>query len=90
MAILAGVFGVTLMIFESGLHVDFQMLRKVGLKATAVVHTYLPSRVPINTCILNGVVRLSSCIALCTAVAPSHAVPLLPAGTYTWERLPDT
>jgi Kef-type K+ transport system membrane component KefB len=41
---LAGVFGVTLMIFESGLHVDFVMLRKVGLRASvvAVLGTFLP------------------------------------------------
>jgi Kef-type K+ transport system membrane component KefB len=41
---LAGLFGVTLMIFESGLHVDFVMLKKVGLRATAVaiVGTLLP------------------------------------------------
>ena len=41
---LAGVFGVTLMIFESGLHVDFAMLQKVGLRASvvAVLGTFLP------------------------------------------------
>ena len=41
---LAGVFGVTLMIFESGLHVDFAMLRKVGGRASvvAVLGTFLP------------------------------------------------
>eukprot|EP01047_Picozoa_sp_COSAG01_P001301 COSAG01_NODE_28_length_36622_cov_14.695751_30_plen_963_part_00 len=41
---LAGVFGVTLMIFESGLHVDFAMLRKVGAKASlvAVLGTFGP------------------------------------------------
>ena len=41
---LAGVFGVTLMIFESGLHVDFDMLKKVGLRATgaALLGTFLP------------------------------------------------
>ena len=35
---------VTLMIFESGLHVDFAMLRKVGLRASvvAVLGTFLP------------------------------------------------
>jgi len=41
---LAGVFGVTLMIFESGLHVDFTMLKKVGVRASvvAVLGTFLP------------------------------------------------
>ena len=41
---LAGVFGVTLMIFESGLHVDFDMRKKVGLRATgvALLGTFLP------------------------------------------------
>jgi predicted Kef-type K+ transport protein len=41
---LAGVFGVTLMIFESGLHVDFAMLQKVGMRASvvAVLGTFLP------------------------------------------------
>ena len=41
---LAGVFGVTLMIFESGLHVDFAMLQKVGARASvvAVLGTFLP------------------------------------------------
>jgi len=41
---LAGVFGVTLMIFESGMHLDFEMLKTVGPKATvvAVLGTFLP------------------------------------------------
>eukprot|EP00966_Prymnesium_polylepis_P301349 6962752-Prymnesium_polylepis.1 len=41
---LAGTFGVTLMIFESGLHVDFDMIKLVGLKAcgVAVLGTFLP------------------------------------------------
>ena len=33
---LIGIFGVTLMIFESGMHLDFEMLKAVGLKATVV------------------------------------------------------
>jgi len=41
---LAGIFGVTLMIFESGMHLDFEMLKAVGLKATvvAILGTFLP------------------------------------------------
>ena len=41
---LAGVFGVTLMIFESGLHLDFAMLMKVGRLASivAVLGNFLP------------------------------------------------
>ena len=41
---LAGVFGVTLMIFESGMHLDFEMLKTVGPKAgvVAVLGTFLP------------------------------------------------
>ena len=41
---LAGIFGVTLMIFESGMHLDFEMLKAVGLRATAVavLGTFLP------------------------------------------------
>lgn len=41
---LAGLFGVTLMIFESGLHVDFGMLKEVGAKATgvAILGTLMP------------------------------------------------
>ena len=41
---LAGIFGVTLMIFESGMHLDFEMIKVVGKKAcvVAVLGTFLP------------------------------------------------
>jgi Kef-type K+ transport system membrane component KefB len=41
---MAGVFGVTLMIFESGMHLDFQTIKVVGGKATivALLGTLLP------------------------------------------------
>jgi len=42
--ILAGDFGVTLMIFESGMHLNFDMIKKVGAKAfvVAILGTFLP------------------------------------------------
>lgn len=63
---LAGVFGVTLMIFESGLHVDFHTLRQVGARATAVA-------------VLGTLLPLFSGLLMMNAFSPEE-FPLWPTG----------
>jgi Kef-type K+ transport system membrane component KefB len=71
--ILAGDFGVTLMIFESGMHLNFDMIKKVGGKAfvVAILGTFLPIAFGIAVMIAFGFEIWPTGLSVGVALAPT-------------------
>ena len=70
---LLGLVGVTLMICESGLHVDFMMLKKVGFKAScvAVGGTFLPLGTGLGAMVAFGFPAYPDALACGVSLAPT-------------------
>lgn len=71
--VLAGNFGVTLMIFESGMHLNFAMIKKVGGKAlvVAILGTFLPIATGIGVATAFGFTLWPVGLAVGVALAPT-------------------